>query len=137
MLSENAQDWIIDSIAKEMAARGYREVKKDGELAVNILVILSSGGAMTAYVDYYSYMPAGWGGYYPFGLGTGNVYFSNYSYLQGALVVDVFEAKEKHLIWQGVASGMVNDAVPERDTYSRAPRIVGKMFQRFPRKKVR
>ena len=66
----------------------------------------------------------GWGG----GMGTATTTESEY--LVGTLVVDIFGAKEKNLLWRGIAQDELSDKA-EKNTKKRA-KAMEKLFKDFP-----
>ncbi|WP_433970346.1 DUF4136 domain-containing protein [Tunturiibacter gelidiferens] len=52
------------------------------------------------------------------------------TYTVGTLVVDLFDAKTKNLVWRGVSSGMLSDKSDKN--IENLNRGVQKMFQHFP-----
>jgi hypothetical protein len=56
----------------------------------------------------------GWGGgYYWAGVGWGNASNTVTTYTVGTLVIDIWDARARRLVWRGIANGVV-PASPER-----------------------
>ena len=65
--------------------------------------------------------PWGFGGF-----GTATVQ----TYVQGTLIVDVYDAVTKKMVWRGVATGTASDK-PSKNT-SKIDKALAKMFERYP-----
>jgi hypothetical protein len=121
------KELLLRSIADEMKARGYQQQEANGDLSVNMFVILDDQTGYTNYTSFYT--RGGWGYYYPFGYGYAG---GNYQYTvtKGTLIIDVFDHRGKKLLWQGVGIGTVqNDPVRRQENI---PRVVDKIFRKFP-----
>ena len=73
-----------------------------------------------AYTDYYGgygYGGYGWGyGYGPYGgMGGATTTVSQSDYTQGTLILNVMDAKEKFLLYQGIAVGTVQEGNSDRE----------------------
>ncbi|HSF10207.1 MAG TPA: DUF4136 domain-containing protein [Nitrospirales bacterium] len=86
-----------DTIATELAAKGYVEIV---------------AGSSDFYVTYHvrarekteiQPMPGSM-----IGPGWGRGYAEVYQYEEGTLIIDLFHAKAQHLIWRGIAKGVVD-----------------------------
>lgn len=119
---------LEDALKNEMSARGYNYIVTGGELAVSVFLILQDKTDYTAYTNYYG----GYGYYYgtPWGWGPSRTTVSRYDYTQGTLIFNVFDAKQKKLIWQGTAIGEVDNNPNNRDRG--IPKAVGEVFMKYP-----
>ena len=75
---------------------------------------------------YGGYGYRGWGG----GMGTGTATTTTSEYLVGTLVVDIFDAKTKQLMFRGTASDEISDK-PEKNI-KKLGKVTDKMFKDFP-----
>ncbi len=105
LVNQLDQKRLYDAVRLELNKRGYSEVKENGDLAINLLIILEKKTGKTAYTNHYN--PGGYYGGYGYGYGgigyggTSTTYFNEYDYLKGTLIIDVFDHNAKKLIWQG------------------------------------
>lgn len=131
------QERIISSISKELKSKGYTHVNDQGDLIVDIFIILDKKQGTTAYTSHYG--SPYWGGYgfYGYGYGYSTGYYSTavgtYNYIQGTAIINLFDRSEKKLVWQGTGVGVVSPDRNERNTS--IPKSVGKIFFHFPKKK--
>ena len=79
------------------------------------------------------YVGVGYGGYGP-GWGWGPSYstttVNTYDYLEGTLVCDIYDQKDKQLIWEGVATKTVDDNPDSRD--KNIPIAVERLMRYYP-----
>jgi hypothetical protein len=122
---------LYDALKDEMDARGYEQVKSGADMAVNLMIIIQEGSDVSAYRSHYNYG----GYYYPYGYGYSTVRYDSQEYLQGTLIIDIFNNKEKKLIWQGVAVARI-DENPKNREY-RIKKTMSRIFWEFPVKKVK
>lgn len=131
---------ILSAIKLEMDKRGYKQVKKDGELVVSTFVIIENKTSYQAYTNHYGGWAGyggGWGyyggvGYYGYGYGPGYSATTVYStdYKQGTLIIDIFDLSKKKLVWQGIGSAQVTQDMDKRDR--RLPTTIASIFRRYP-----
>ena len=67
-----------------------------------------------------------WGG----GMGMGSSTTNVRTYTRGALIVDIWDAKKKQLVWRGTGSEIVSDK-PESNA-KKIDGAVADMFKRYP-----
>jgi len=72
------------------------------------------------------YRRGGWG----WGMGHSTTTYSENDYLEGTMVVDVFDGKTKDQIWQAVGVGTVTENPEKRE--KTIPKTVKKMMKKFP-----
>ena len=136
------KETIITSIENEMKRRGYEYVEKGGDLIVSTFVILENKTTYSAYTNHYggyAGFGGGWGYYGPswaYGYSWGPTGFygettiSAVDYLQGTIIIDIFELPSKKLVWQGIGSGEVNQNPSVRDR--KLPNRISHIFRKFP-----
>ncbi len=136
LMNEFDKNRIENAFANEFANRDLDIVEKgEGDLVVSLFLVLDQktsktahtthlGGAFGGYYgDYYSYGPG-------FGMGHSTTTFSEYEYTVGTLIVDVFDAETKKLVWQGIGTGTVDDNPQTREKH--VDKAVAKVMENFP-----
>ena len=125
-----------DAFLSEFNERKMVYQQEDADVAISIFIVVSKETSTTAYTNYYGgsgYRHGrggrGWGG------GHASTTYTESDYLQGTLVLDVFDVKSQELIWQGVASGVVKEKPEKRE--KSIPKTVGKLMKKFPVAKVK
>ncbi|TNF44615.1 MAG: DUF4136 domain-containing protein [Bacteroidetes bacterium] len=131
ILNDFDKQRIHEAFKKEFDARGMELVKENGDMAVSLFLVIDQKTSTTAYTNYYT---GGYGGYYRFRGGWGYGYttttYSEEDYLEGTLVMDVFDGKSKNQVWQGVAKSTVDDNPNTRD--KTIPKKVAALMKKFP-----
>ena len=128
---------LRESIKSEMDARQFEFVESGGDMAVSLYVVVDEKTSTTAYTNYYG--GAGYGrgrrGYGGWGHGSATTSYSENDYLQGTLVLDMYDTASKDLIWQGVATGTITEKPEKRE--KKIPKAVTKLMKKFPVDKVK
>ncbi len=122
---------IRDAVRTQMLARGYVYDEANPDLWINLNAYLQDKTRVTSmpevdYDYYYSYRARGYVAV-PYWRDRTDVR----QYTEGTLNVDVIDARQKRLVWEGVAVGTVGQAKPER----RAQQIdtaVAAIFDQYP-----
>lgn len=122
---------LYDALKNELNERGYQQVKSDADLAVNLMVIIQEKSNITAYRSHYNYG----GYYYPYGYGYSNIRYDSQEYLQGTIIIDIFDNKAKKLIWQGAAIAEVDENPRNRE--KRIPKAIARIFWEYPVNKTK
>ena len=108
---------IRDGVNAAMAKAGLTLVTANPDVAIATFALTQERKELSAT----GYGPR-WGG------GTAQVY----TYVVGSLIVDMYDAKTKQLVWRGTATDTVNDK-PEKNTQKIAGAL-DKMFKAYPPK---
>lgn len=132
---------IMIAIQDNMVKKGYKYVKEGGDLVVSIFLTLKGKTSYEAYNNHYG----GWAGYgggwgytgfgYGYGYGPGytTTTITENNYTEGTLIIDVFNATTKKLLWQGSGSRPVEQNLDKRDRT--LPKNVTKILMQFPANK--
>jgi hypothetical protein len=76
----------------------------------------------------------GWGGFGPWGMGRFGGMGMNQPMVstqsEGTLFIDLIDAKEKELIWQGMGTGYISRNLEKKD--ERIKEFVSKVMEKFP-----
>jgi hypothetical protein len=122
------KDRIVNAIKGELVGRGLQLVESGGDLLVTYV-----GGARTVTEIEASPGRAGFGPYWGRRGWWGPRYteFWSRQYTKGTLVIDLIDAREKHLVWRAYAESDVKS--PEGEAIIR--KAVAKAFKDFPPKR--
>jgi hypothetical protein len=117
---------VTDEITGALVAKGWKVVE---EAKADALVVIHGAGEKkrtlnTFYSGMGGYGYRGWGG------GMGSATTTESEYTVGTLVVDIFEAKAKALMWRGVAQDELSDK-PEKNL-KKIEKASDKLFKDFP-----
>lgn len=128
-LSPLNRDRIINAINDEMKKKGYIESSSDPDILVNATTIVNEKKQVTAN-NYYNY-----GGLYrPYywGPSMGTMVYNVSELKEGALVIDVVDAKSKRLVWQSTGNREID--IPMKKADKIIPESVAKILSDFPSK---
>lgn len=135
VLNEFDKERMRHAFANEFKSRNLEKKDDGADMAVSLYIVVTQETSTTAYTNYhggtgyrYGRRGRGWGN------GYSTTSYSENDYLQGTLVIDVFDAKSKELIWQGVATGTVQEKPEKRE--KSIPKSVKKLMKKFPIKPV-
>ena len=114
---------IISSIEYQLNKGGMIEVKTDENPDVFVTYHTSSKDEVQLNTSYYGYgygggwyrdpyWGGGYGGYGGYG-GMGSSSTTAYTYTRGTLIVDIWDAKAKELVWRGAAQQIIKEK-PEK-----------------------
>lgn len=118
---------VITEFETALTKKGWTKVEDQDADAVVLLHGTTSQNKTlnTFYSGYPSYRWGGWGG-----MSTATTTVNEYTV--GTLVVDIFDAKSKNLVFRGIAQGELSDK-PEKNQ-KKLSKAAEKMFKDFPPK---
>lgn len=133
LLTPFDKERIENTVSAEFNNRNIEFKPKGGDLVVSLFVVLEQKTSRTAYTNHYGVGGGYWDYDVPWGWGTGysTTTYQENDYIDGTLVIDVFDSKSKKLIWQGVGSGTV-DENPERRG-KKLPLEIAQIMSQFPK----
>jgi len=133
LLNDLDKERMRGAFVNEFKARNMEKGGEDADIAITLFLVQEQKTSTTAYTNYYG-GAGGYGGYGRGGWGWGNGYsnttYSESDYVQGTLVMDVYDNSTKKLIWQAVASKTVNENPKKRE--KSIPKAVAKIMKKFP-----
>ena len=112
---------IMDSVNMQLMAKGLQMVNSNADLAVAVNVATQEKKTLNTFYD-------GFGGF-AWGMG-GATTTTVETYEEGTMVVDLFDAKMKKIVWRGVATKEIS-AKPDKVT-KEAEKAIEKLFKHFP-----
>jgi hypothetical protein len=115
-------DRIKDAVNTALTAKGWTQVDSGGDVSIVAMEITQNRQTLNTFYD-------GFGGGRRFG-GFGDATTTTDTYKVGDLVVNLFDAKTKNLIWRGSSSDTLSNN-PDKNTKN-LDKGVQKMFAHFP-----
>jgi Domain of unknown function (DUF4136) len=112
-------DRIAAAVTTQLRLKGFREVNEGADMAVGANLATEEQPVWETYYDGSGW---GWGG----GWATTKVK----TYEVGTITVDLFDARSKNIIWQGVATDKVSSHPQKR--IRETDKQIEKMFKNFP-----
>jgi hypothetical protein len=120
-------DRIKDAVNAALAAKGWTQVESGGQVAIVAMEMTKNQQTLNTYYDGFG---GGWGWRRFGGGGFGEATTTTENYKVGTLVVDLFDANRKNLIWRGSASDTLSDK--SEKNIKNLDKGVQKMFDHFP-----
>ena len=129
---------IEEAFGNEFKNRGFDLVEKGaGDMIVSLYVV-SEEKTKTIANTTTNYMGGGYGGYYGYGPGYGwgsgygnsTTTYSQQDYTVGTLVVSVYDAKQKELIWQAAGTKTIDGN--SKNNESKINAAVAKIMMEYP-----
>jgi hypothetical protein len=134
LLNDLDKQRLHEAFGNELQARGLSYVESGGDMDITLFVVVDRKTTVTAYNNYYG---GGYGRYGRYGGGCGYGYgtttYTESDYMEGTLVMDVFDGESKKQIWQGVATSTINENPAKRE--QSIPKKVAELMYKFPVKK--
>ena len=117
------QDRVQQAVDKDLQSKGWQRVESGGDIAVTAV---GAAQNQQEYQTFYNNIGPGWwwGGFGPEATTTA------VNYRTGTLVVDLYNAQTKHLVWRGIATDTLSDK-PEKNE-RKLDKSVDKLFEHFP-----
>jgi hypothetical protein len=114
-------DRIKEAVDQELAKKGWTEVASGGD--VTVMAIGTTRDQPTLQTFYDGFPGWRWGGF-----GEATTWVEHYEV--GTLIIDMFDSRDKKLIWRGSAS----DTLPDKPDKAMKDlqKSVDKMFDHFP-----
>ena len=120
-------DRIKSAVNAALSAKGWTQVESGGDISVVAMEITKNQQGLNTYYDG---MGGGWGWRRFGGGGFGEATTTTETYKVGTLVVDLFDAQTKELVWRGNASDTLSNN--SNKNIQNLDKDVQKMFKQFP-----
>ena len=118
---------IKNAVDAQLAAKGWTQVDSGGDVAV---VAMKTSKTQRTLQTFYDGFGGGWGWRRFGGGGFGDATTTEQDYKVGTLVIDLYDAKTKQLIWRGSAQDTLSDKATKNE--KNLDKGVAKMFKAFP-----
>jgi hypothetical protein len=116
---------IKSAVDAQLAAKGWTKVESGADVAV---VAIATSHTEKTLQTFYDGMGGGWR-WRGFG-GMGEATTTEQDYKEGTLVVDMYDAKTKQLVWRGSSGDTVSNNAQKNE--KNLDKGVAKMFRKFP-----
>lgn len=136
ILNRFDKERIEKAFGIEFGKRGLTYVDSGGDVIVTLFIVAEQKTKTTATTTGMGGMYGGYGGYRSYGPGYGwgggmtTTTYQDYDYVVGTLVVDMYDAKEKHLIWEASGSRTVKENTKDRE--ERINNSVALIMKKYP-----
>ncbi|MGB2901173.1 MAG: DUF4136 domain-containing protein [Candidatus Acidiferrum sp.] len=120
-------DRIKTAVNAALAAKGWTQVDSGGDVSIVAIEITRNQQTLNTFYDGFG---GGWGWRRFGGGGFGEATTTTETYKVGTLIVDLFDAKTKQLIWRGTSSDTLSNNSDKN--IKNLDKGVDKMFKHFP-----
>jgi len=127
---------IKDALKNEFSSRGLSPVEGNSDVDITLYIVVNKKTSTTAYTTYTGGMGyyggrRGWGmGYGGVGMGMATTDYNESDYLEGTLVVDMFDKDSKDLLWQGIITSVIKEKPKKRE--KSIPKKIKKLMKEYP-----
>jgi hypothetical protein len=118
---------LVNAVNTALTSKGWQLVETNADVGIVAHVATRERHTLETF---YTGFGAGWG-WHRWG-GTGTAFTTVEPYEIGTLVVDLFDARTKQLIWRGVATDTLSEK-PQKET-KKLEKAIDKLFKDFPPK---
>ncbi len=118
---------LKSAVNASLGAKGWTMVDSGGDISIVAMEITKNQQTLNTFYDGFG---GGWGWRRFGGGGFGESTTTTETYKVGTLVVDLFDAKTKELIWRGNASDTLSNN--SNKNIKNLDKEVEKMFKQFP-----
>jgi hypothetical protein len=116
---------IQNAVDEQLMLKGWTPVDSDGDLAI---VAIKTTQTQRTLQTFYDGFGGGWR-WRGFG-GLGEATTTEQDYKEGTLIIDIYDAKTKQLIWRGSAEDVLSNNAEKNE--KNLDKGVAKMFKKFP-----
>lgn len=120
-------DRIASAVGGALAGKGLTQVSSGGDICIVAIEMTKEQQTLNTFYDNFG---GGWG--WRWGGGFGESTTTTDTYRVGTLVVDLFDAKSKKLLWRGSESDALSDKSSKN--IKNLDKGVEKLFREFPPK---
>jgi hypothetical protein len=118
---------VKSAVNASLAAKGWTQVESGGDVSIVAMEITSTQQTLNTF---YNGLGGGWGWRRFGGGGFGQATTTTETYKVGTVVVDLFDAKTKQLVWRGSSSDTLSNNSDKN--IKNLDKGVDKMFKKFP-----
>lgn len=123
-LNDIDKDRVLNELSKQLQMKGLQS----GDAPDLIVNVKANHKKVTDINNTNPYGMWGWGGGFGWGIGMNRTWTSNYN--EGAIIVDMVDAKTQKLVWQGIGSGISVDSPKAKQ--KQIPQIVAEIMANYP-----
>ena len=124
---------IKRAVDAQLKTKGWAQLANGGDVAIVAIKMVEKQKTLETFYDSFGDgYGGGWGwrGFGSWGDSFGDATTTEHDYKKGTLVIDLYDAKTKHLIWRGSVEDMLSDKAEKNE--KKLKKGVAKMFKAFP-----
>ncbi len=123
-LNDIDKDRVLNELSRQLQSKGLQS----GENPDLIVNVKANHKKITDITNNSPYGMYGWGGPFGWGVGMNRTWTSNYN--EGAIIVDLVDARTNKLVWQGIGSGISVDRPKAKQ--KQIPEIMAEIMKNYP-----
>ncbi|MDH6250542.1 hypothetical protein M2347_000269 [Chryseobacterium sp. H1D6B] len=123
-LNDIDKDRVLNELSRQLQSKGLTS----GENPDLIVNVKANHKKVTDITNSSPYGMYGWGGPFGWGIGMSRTWTSNYN--EGAIIVDLVDARSQKLVWQGIGSGISVDSPKAKQR--QIPEIMAEIMKNYP-----
>ncbi|MFL9833577.1 DUF4136 domain-containing protein [Chryseobacterium terrae] len=123
-LNDIDKDRVLNELSKQLQMKGLQS----GENPDLIVNVKANHKKITDINNTNPYGMWGWGGGFGWGIGMNRTWTTNYN--EGALIIDLVDARSQKLVWQGIGSGISVDRPKAKQ--KQIPQILAEIMANYP-----
>jgi hypothetical protein len=138
ILTQFDKNRIESAFKSEFSKRGMTSNQNNGDAIISLYIVVDQKTSYSSYTNHYN--NGMYGGMYAgryrygysvgYGMGSSTTTTTENNYAVGTLIVDVFDAKDKKQIWQGIGKKTINKKKNKRE--ERINAAVAKIIKEYP-----
>ena len=119
---------IVNALRSNLEAKGLKEVDSNPDVFVTYYGDDNERTVIDTMNTGYGYGPGwGWGGG---GMGMGSSTTTVRTYEEGTIIVDIYRAEDKQLVWRGAVTGTISDDPKKNE--KNIVKGLAKLFEKYP-----
>ena len=131
ILNELDKTRLRDAFIHEFERRGLTPVAENGDMQITLFIVVDHKTTVTAYTNYYGGRYGMYHRYYGgWGYGWASTTYNENDYMEGTLVMDVFDGSTRDQIWQGIVTSTINENPEKRE--QTIPAKIASLMRKFP-----
>jgi len=124
-LNDIDKDRVLNELSRQLQSKGLQS-GENPDLIINVKANHKKVTDINTTNPYGGMW--GWGGSFGWGIGMNRTWTSNYN--EGAIIVDMVDAKSNKLVWQGIGSGISVDRPKAKQ--KQIPEIMAEIMKNYP-----
>ncbi len=122
---------IKNAVDSQLSAKGWAQVDNGGDVAIVAIKMTTTQRTLQTYYDNFGFGGGwGWRGFGGYGDSFGDSTTTEQDYKEGTLVIDMYDAKTKQLIWRSSAEDTLSSKAEKNE--KNLEKGVEKMLRNFP-----
>jgi len=122
---------ILTAFKNEFTARNMTLQPNGGDVDITLYIVVDKNASKSSYSSYngdLGYSAGAWG--WETGMSSSQTAYTDNHYMEGTIVISLFDRTTKKLAWQGIMTSEVKEDPAERE--KSIPKKVKKLMEKYP-----